>query len=96
MEIYFLLVSIDRPLEESKYTNQTFIPQNSKACVVFINILMSKTLCLQKNANFLKSYKKEEKVQPTKPTLKDMYSYGLVLGTFYHTTPSEMQHRYNC
>ena len=49
-----------------------------------------------KNANFLKSYKKEEKVQPTKPTLKDMYSCGLVLGTFYHTTPSEMQHRYNC
>ena len=45
---------------------------------------------------FLNLIKKEEKVQPTKPTLKDMYSYGLVLGTFYHTTPSEMQHRYNC
>jgi len=63
---------------------------------VFINILMSKTLCLQKMPIFLNLIKKEEKVQPTKPTLKDMYSCGLVLGTFYHTTPSEMQHRYNC
>ena len=70
MEIYFLLVSIDRPLELSKYTNQTFIPQSSKACGVFINILMSKTLCLQKNANFLKSYKKGRKSATNKTNFK--------------------------